>query len=246
MLQGKNAVITGARKGIGRASVEIFAKNGANIWACARKKDDTFEQDMKQIAEKYKVEVWPLYFDMANEAEIKEAVANIRKRKVSVDVLSNIAGTADESSSFAMTPMERMRFVFEVNFFGMTLLTQYVSRLMMRQKSGSIINVSSIAGIEGRPAQHEYAASKGAVIGGVRQLAWELGSYNIRVNAVAPGMVDTEMGAQIQEELREELLAGVIMKRMGKPEEIANVIAFLGSGLSAYMTGQIIRVDGGI
>ena len=246
MLQGKNAVITGARKGIGRASVEIFAKNGANIWACARKKDDTFEQDMKQIAEKYKVEVWPLYFDMANEAEIKEAVANIRKRKVSVDVLANIAGTADESSSFAMTPMERMRFVFEVNFFGMTLLTQYVSRLMMRQKSGSIINVSSIAGIEGRPAQYEYAASKGAVIGGVRQLAWELGSYNIRVNAVAPGMVDTEMGAQIQEELREELLAGVIMKRMGKPEEIANVIAFLGSGLSAYMTGQIIRVDGGI
>lgn len=246
MLQGKNAVVTGARKGIGRACVEVFAKNGANIWACARENSDIFEQDMKKIAEKYKVQIWPLYFDMTNEVEIKEAVGSIKKSKVSVDVLANIAGTADESSSFAMTPLERMRHVFEVNFFGMTLLTQYVSRLMVRQKSGSIINISSVAGIEGRPAQHEYAASKGAVIGGVRQLAWELGRYNIRVNAVAPGMVDTKMGAQIAEELREELLTGVILKRMGRPEEIANVIAFLASDLSTYMTGQIIRVDGGI
>lgn len=246
MLQGKNAVITGARRGIGKAAVEVFAKNGANIWACARKKDDIFEQDMRRLEDLYKVEIWPVYFDVTDADGIKAAVQNIRKKKISVDVLVNAAGIAEESASFGMTSMEKMHHTFEVNFFGMTLLTQYISRLMIRQKSGSIINISSVAGIDGRPAQYEYAASKSALIGSTRQLARELGNYNIRVNAVAPGIIDTEMGAQIEETLKKEILADVIMKRIGKPEEVANVIAFLGSSLSAYMTGQIIRVDGGM
>lgn len=246
ILKGKNAIITGARRGIGRATVETFASQGANVWACARKQDDAFEADMKSVAEKYGVEIWPVYFDVTNELEMKSAVQNIRKQKISIDALVNIAGIADDSTSFQMTSIEKMRHVLDVNFFAVTLLTQYISRLMARQNSGSIINIASIAGIDGAPAQYEYAASKAAIIGGTRNLARELASNNIRVNAVAPGMIATDMGAQIDDELKQSVLSKVIMNRLGKPEEIADVVAFLASDMSSYMTGQIIRVDGGM
>lgn len=246
ILKGKNAIITGARRGIGRATVEAFASQGANVWACARKQDDAFEADMRIVAEKHGIEIWPVYFDVTNELEMKSAVQSIRKQKNSIDALVNIAGIADDSTSFQMTSMEKMRHVLDVNFFAVTLLTQYISRLMARQNSGSIINIASIAGIDGAPAQYEYAASKAAIIGGTRNLARELASNNIRVNAVAPGMIATDMGAQIDEELKQSVLSKVIMNRLGKPEEIADVVAFLASDMSSYMTGQIIRVDGGM
>ena len=117
---------------------------------------------------------------------------------------------------------------------------------MARQNHGSIINIASIAGIDGTPAQYEYAASKAAIIGGTKNLARELAANNIRVNAVAPGMIDTDMGLQIDEELKQRILSKVIMNRLGKPKEIADVVAFLASDMSSYMTGQIIRVDGGM
>lgn len=246
ILKGKNAIITGARRGIGRATVETFASQGANVWACARKQDDAFEADMKSVAEKHGVEIWPVYFDVTNESEMKSAVQSIRKQKISIDALVNIAGIADDSTSFQMTSMEKMKHVLDVNFFAVTLLTQYISRLMARQNYGSIVNIASIAGIDGAPAQYEYAASKAAIIGGTRNLARELASNNIRVNAVAPGMIATDMGAQIDDELKQSVLSKVIMNRLGKPEEIADVVAFLASDMSSYMTGQIIRVDGGM
>lgn len=246
ILKGKNAIITGTRRGIGRATVEVFASQGANIWACARSHDNDFEMDMRTVAEKYKVEIWPIYFDVTNENEMKIAVQSIRKQRKSVDVLVNVAGIADDSTSFHMTSIEKMRHVMDVNFFAVTILTQYVSRLMVVQNFGSIINIASIAGFDGAPAQYEYAASKAAIIGGTRNLARELASNNIRVNAVAPGMVATDMGAQIDETLQHSILSKVIMNRLGRPEEIANVVAFLASDLSSYMTGQIIRVDGGM
>ena len=246
LLENKNVIITGARRGIGRTTVEVFASNGANIWACARKQDDLFEKDMAELAARYNVEIWPVYFDTTNEEQIKAAIMAVRKMKRPIDVLVNVAGLVEDSTSFTMTAMDKMKKVFEVNFFGLTLLTQYVSRLMIRQNSGSIINISSIAGIDGTPAQYEYASSKAAVIGGVRQLARELAQYNIRVNAVAPGIVDTEMGGHIKQELKDSVLASVMMGRVARPEEISNVCMFLASDLSSYMTGQIIRVDGGM
>ena len=245
-LSNKNAIITGSRRGIGRATVEAFAEQGANIWACARKYDADFEQDMRCTAEKYNVQIWPVYFDVTDEVQVKQAIQIIRKQKLSVDALINVAGIADDSTSFQMTQMDKMRHVFDVNFFAVTLLIQYVSRLMTRQNSGSIVNIASIAGLDGTPAQYEYAASKAAIIGGTKNLAREFAANNIRVNSVAPGMIETDMGAQIDEELKKDILSKVIMKRMGKPKEIANVAAFLASDLSSFMTGQVIRVDGGI
>ena len=227
MLKGKNAIITGARRGIGRATVETFASFGANVWACARKPDGSFEADMQQVAEKYNVSIWPVYFDVTDETQIKQAVQAIRKQKVSIDALVNMAGIVEDSTSFQMTSIDKMKHLFDTNFFAVTLLTQYISRLMARQNSGSIINIASI-------------------VGATKHLARELAADNIRVNAVAPGMIETEMGAKIEENLRDHMLNKVIMGRMGKPEEIANVVAFLASDYASYMTGQIIRVDGGM
>lgn len=246
MLKSRNAVITGARRGIGRAAVEVFAAHGANVWACARKQDEDFEAVLKELSEKYSVSIWPLYFDLTDESQMKQSVQLIRKQKIRIDILVNLAGIVEESTSFQMTAIDKMKHLFETNFFATTLLTQYISRLMVRQNGGSIVNVASIAGIDGEPAQYEYASSKAAIIGATRHLAHELAPYHIRVNAVAPGITETEMGAKIEEDLKERTLNRVIMKRMGKPKEIANVIAFLASDYASYMTGQVIRVDGGM
>lgn len=246
ILEGKNVIITGARRGIGRASVDVFALEGANIWACARKKDEEFEASMRDIAKNNKVSIWPVYFDATNETEIKKAVQSIKKQNLVVDVLVNNAGIVEASTSFAMTSMQKMRNVMEVNFFATSLITQYVSRLMIKQNSGSIINIASIAGIDGEPAQYEYVASKAAIIGATKKLARELSEYNIRVNAIAPGVVDTEMGRKLDEGLKQSIISKIIMKRFAEPKEIANVIAFLASDMSSYITAQVIRVDGGM
>lgn len=246
MLKGKNAIITGARRGIGRATVETFAKLGANVWACIRSYDENFESDMQQIACKYGVSIWPVYFDVTDEQQMKQAVQIIKSQKISIDVLVNMAGIVEDSTSFQMTSIDKMRHLFETNFFAVTLLTQYVSRLMVRQNGGCIVNISSIAGIDGEPAQYEYAASKAAIAGATKNLAREFANNNIRVNAVAPGMVETDMGNKIDDGLKQHILNKVIMKRMGTPNEIANVIAFIASDYASYITGQIIRVDGGM
>ena len=246
LLSGKNAIITGAAGGIGKATVEYFAANGANVWACELRSSEQFEKDMADISDKYGVWIETVYFDVSDEEQVKEAIKQIRSKKCSIDILANVAGIAAASTSFYMTDMAKMRKVFEINFFALTLLTQYVSRLMLRQNYGSIVNIASIAGIDGDPAQYEYAASKAAVIGGTKKLARELAPYNIRVNAIAPGMIQTDMGAKIENNLRDEILSKVMMKRMGKPEEIAHAIAFVASDMASYMTGQVIRVDGGM
>lgn len=246
MLSHKNAVITGARRGIGRATVEAFAKNGANIWACAREKNDDFEADMKAVAEKYDVEIWPVYFDVTDETQVKQAVQVIRRQKKDVDILASIAGVAGDKSSFPMSSMTDIRYVLETNYFAVTLLTQYIVRLMIRQNKGSIIYISSIAGLDGTPSQYAYASSKAALIGAMKNLSREVAVNHIRVNAVAPGMIETDMGNEIEESLKAEMLSKVTMKRMGKPEEVANAITFLASDMASYITGQVFRVDGGV
>lgn len=246
MLKGKNAIVTGARRGIGRATVEKFAQYGANVWACARKYDEAFEADMAALAEKYGVWIEPVYFDMADGEQIKAAFKQIQSKKTPIDILVNNAGAVAPSTSFVMTSIEKMKEIFNVNFFAQMQLTQYAARLMMRQKSGSIVNLASIAALDGEPAQLEYVGSKAAVVGAAKKLAIELGEYGIRVNAVAPGVIDTDMGNEMQPELMKRIIDSTVMKRCGNPEEIAEAIAFLASDKASFITGQILRVDGGL
>lgn len=246
ILEGKNTIITGSRRGIGRATVEVFAQNGANIWACARKSDERFEADMATLAEKCGVWIRPAYFDMIDDVEMKSAVRTIHNEKLPVDILVNNAGIVEQSSSFLMTPAKRIRRVMEINFTAQMIFTQYIARMMAKNERGCIVFLSSIAGLDGNPAQLEYVAAKAAIAGAVKKLAIELGESNIRVNAVAPGIIDTDMGNAIQADLMQSILNRSVMKRLGSSLEVANVIAFLSSEMSSYMTGQVIRVDGGM
>ena len=166
--------------------------------------------------------------------------------KEPVDVLVNNAGII-HTASFQMTPVDKMKEVFEINFFSQMVLTQYITRIMTRQKSGSIINISSSAAIEGNEGRTAYASSKAAMICSTKVMAIELGEYNIRVNAIAPGLTRTDMmRGSTPENVLEDTLKRTCMKRVGRPEEIANVVLFLSSDLSSYMTGQVLRVDGGM
>ncbi len=245
ILEGKNAIITGSRRGIGRATVEVFAQNGANIWACARKPDQFFEADIAALGEKYGVWIKPVYFDMANEAGVKEGIKGIIKEKLSVDVLVNNAGVR-YNALLQLTSIEKMREVFEVNFFSQVLIIQLVSRIMCRQKKGSIINVSSIAAVDGRATAGCYGASKAALSLVTRVAAQEMASSGIRVNGVAPSYVDTEMYRELDDDAKNAILSQSAMGRAANPEEIAKTIMFLASEDSSFISGQVIRVDGGM
>lgn len=245
ILQGKTAVVTGANRGIGRAVVERFANEGAKIWACARKSNSEFERDMSELAEKYNTEIIPLYFDIATETEIKEAVKQIYKTKENVDILVNVAGVVN-ATLFQMTPMHEIRAVFDANFFGPICLTQYIIKLMSRQKSGSVINVASISGIDVNPTNCTYGSSKAALIHFSKILASEVGQIGIRVNAVAPGPTETDMIKMVQDVVgNDHLLERCAMGRCAMPREVADTIVYLASDYSSFINGQVIRVDGG-
>jgi 3-oxoacyl-[acyl-carrier protein] reductase len=245
LLEGKNAVITGCLKGIGRSTLDIFAQNGANIWACCQYKDTEFEAHTQKLAADNNVWITPVYFDFLDQEQIKNAVHSIKESKQHIDVLVNIAGMTHDAL-FHMTTMEQMKKVFEVNFFSQMLLTQYITKSMLRQKSGSVINISSISAIDGNPGQLSYTASKAAIIGATKTLSAELAGSGIRVNALAPGVIKTDMTDRMPAEVMAKFMAESDLKRMGQPTEVAQVILFLASDLSSYITGQVIRVDGGI
>lgn len=245
ILEGKNAIITGSRRGIGRATVEVFAQNGANVWACARKPDQFFETDIAALAERYGVWIRPVYFDMASEADVKEGIKGIIKEKLPVDVLVNNAGVR-YNALLQMTSIEKMREVFEVNFFSQVLIIQLVSRIMCRQKKGSIINVSSISAVDGRATAGCYGASKAALSLVTRVAAQEMAQFGIRVNGVAPSYADTEMYRGLDDDAKNAILGQSAMGRAANPEEIAKTIMFLASEDSSFISGQVIRADGGM
>lgn len=245
LLNKKSAVITGTNRGIGRAITEAFAREGANIWAHTRKETPEFVQDMQNMEKKYNVKITPMYFDMTDSVAMKVAVKTIMASKTPIDILVNNAGIV-EYGAFQMFPMAKIRQVYEVNFFSVIEFTQLITRIMARQKKGSIINLGSVAGIDVSSGNTAYGTSKAAIIALTKTLSVELAPLNIRVNALAPGLVETNMLDTIEASTYEKMLTTTALNRLGQPEEIASAVVFFASELSSYITGQILRVDGGV
>lgn len=242
LLKEKVCFVTGAGKGIGNETARRFAEEGAIVYV-----NDFINGSLDKVSvewsEKYNTKVIPIYFDVTDEKAAKEAFMRIKKESGRLDVMVNNAGVMKDAL-IGMITKEMMDFVFSINVFAVMNMVQFASKLMTRQKSGSIINISSIVGVEGNPGQLVYSASKGAVAAMTKTAAKELAPLNVRVNAVAPGMINTDMFRSIGEEKMEERLDNVRMGRLGTPNDVANTIVYLASDLSTYVTGEIIGVDG--
>ena len=246
MLSGKNIVITGCLQGIGKATLKVFAENGANIFACAFKEDLEFEKYCVFLSKENNVEIYPIYFDMMDNNSIKEAAKVILKSKKEIHGLVNIAGI-NRDALFNMVTYQDMLDTFQVNFFSQIVFTQYIVKLMQRYKTGgSIVFTSSISALDGNLGQTAYAASKAALIGAMLTMALELGENDIRVNVVAPGVIKTSMTDALDSTIVENKVKMMDMPRLGEASEVANTFMYLVSDLSAHISGQVIRVDGGI
>jgi len=244
LLAGKNAIITGCNRGIGKAILETFAANGANVFACVRKKNAGFSKFIKLLSEKYSVSIIPVYFDASKMDEIISAVKQIAASKKSINILINNAGVG-YNALFQMSSQDMLKKVFDINFVAPFVFTQYLSKLMVKQRSGNIINITSIAGIEGIRGRSVYGSSKAALINMTKVVAVELGVFGIRANAIAPGLTDTDMIKCIPKEEILEIIKNVSIKRIGKPSEVADMAVFLASDMASFITGQVIRIDGG-
>lgn len=245
LLKDKWAVVTGASRGIGWAVTQAFAAEGASVFACARTQNEAFCEACAALAASRGVTVTPVFFDIANEDAVAAGVKEIAGVSKAIDILVNNAGAA-HGGLFQMTPLGELRGTFETNYFGTVGLSQRIARLMARRKSGSIVNVASAAGLDGRAGNIAYGASKSALILATRTMAQELAPAGIRVNAVAPGAIATDMLDAMDPKAREALLERSALGRPGTPEEVAGVILFLASDLAGYVTGQTLRVDGGM
>lgn len=242
LLDNKVCLITGTSRGIGAETARRFAEEGAIVYVNARKEGciDERSQEWERL---YNTSVIPVYFDITDEYAAKQAVIRIKKEQGKLDVLVNNAGVMRDAL-IGMVNKELMNEIFSVNVFAVMNMLQLANKLMSRQKFGSIINLSSIVGVEGNAGQLVYSASKGAVAALTKTAAKELAPNNVRVNAIAPGMIDTDMFRSIGEEKIDQHLAHIKMGRLGTPNDIANAIVFLASDLSTYITGQVLGVDG--
>lgn len=245
LLQGKTAVITGANRGIGRTILENFAANGCNTFACLRALSPEVVEDFEALQGRYGVTITPVQIDLAYEESVKSAARNIIGQAETIDIIVNNAGIAS-GGLFQMTSVAELRKVFEVNVFAQLLFTQSLARKMTRQKSGSIINIASTAALIADPGTLVYGSSKAALVRATESMATEFGAFNIRVNAIAPGVTRTDMFDQMAEAARDSLINRSALKRHAEPQDIANTALFLASDLSSFITGQTIRVDGGI
>ena len=244
LLEGKTAVITGAARGIGKALALKFASEGANIAFTDLVIDENGKQTEKEIAE-YGVKVKGYASNAANFEQTKEVVDEIMKDFGRIDILVNNAGITKDALMMRMTE-QQWDAVIAVNLKSAFNFIHAVLPVMMRQRGGSIINMASVVGVHGNAGQANYAASKAGLIALAKSIAQEVGSRGIRANAIAPGFIETAMTAALPDNVREEWVKKIPLRRGGLPEDIANVATFLASDLSSYVSGQVIQVDGGM
>ncbi len=244
LLEGKTAIITGGSRGIGKSIVEIFAKHGANVAFTYSSSVESAKAIAAEVS-KEGVKVKCYKSDASNFEEAQNLAADVHKEFGSIDILINNAGITKDNLLMRMSEEDFDR-VIEVNLKSVFKMTKAVQRVMLKQRKGSIINMSSVIGLKGNAGQSNYAASKAGVIGFTKSMAIELGSRNIRSNAIAPGFIVTEMTENLGEETIKKYYETIPLKRGGTPEEVANTCVFLASDMSAYITGQVFNVDGGM
>jgi 3-oxoacyl-[acyl-carrier protein] reductase len=244
-LKNKYAIITGCNKGIGRATLEDFANSGMNIFACNRHITTEFKKYIRNLEKKNKIKIYPIKLDLLNKKSILNCVNEISKISTSIDILVNNAGLLF-NSLFQMTSEKQIKNIFEINYFSQIYLTQMISRTMAKNKKGNIIFIGSTSGINGDFGRFAYSSTKASIINTVRTLSKELGIYNIRVNAISPGLTDTDlMKSNTKEDVIKKEVEKISLKRIANTKEISSVVLFLASDNSSYINGQNIIVDGG-
>lgn len=243
-LKGKNAIVTGGSRGIGRAIALALAKCGANVAVNYTSNQAAAEEVVKEI-EALGVGAMAIKADVSKGEEVENLVKEVLNQFGSIDILINNAGITRDNLIIRMTEKD-FEEVIDTNLKGAFNCTKWVSKVMIKQKSGKIINVSSVVGIIGNAGQSNYAAAKAGLIGFTKSMAKELSKRGITVNAVAPGYIETEMTASLPEKAKEEFINNIPLGRTGKPQDVANTILFLASEYSDYITGQVIHIDGGM
>ena len=244
LLQNKTVLITGASRGIGKGIATIFAEHGANVvfsYSSSVDAANALETELQALG----VQAKGYQSNAADFEQAQELVENVLADFNTIDALINNAGITKDNLLMRISE-EDFDKVIEVNLKSVFNLTKAVQRTMLKQRHGSIINMSSVVGVKGNAGQSNYAASKAGIIGFSKSIALELGSRNIRCNVIAPGFIETEMTAKLSEEVVAGWRAGIPLKRGGTPNDVANACVFLASDLSSYITGQVINVDGGM
>lgn len=234
-------MITGCNRGIGRAIMEAFLKEGAKVIACSRRVDDALLAEYNLLGG----EIIPIAMDLSDEDSIKNGMKEVQALKIPIDILVNNAGIA-KFRPFVMSKIDDFKEMMQVNVYAPALISQYVVKNMLKQKKGSIINFSSISGLDANAGNAAYGVSKAGIASLTRTMSRELAKANIRVNAIAPGFVETDMNKQIDEDYMNSMKQQISLGRIAYPEEVASLAVFLASDESSYMTGQVIRIDGGM
>ena len=245
LLVGKRALITGGAQGIGKEIAVAFAKEGAQVAIADYGDDAVAAETVKELQALGSYAAFALKGDVSDPEFAKTAAIHMKDIYGRCDVLVNNAGITDDGLLLRMSP-ESFERVLRINLTGAFLMTKEMSALMMKEKSGAIINMSSVAGVKGNAGQANYSSSKAGLIGLTLTTAKELGSRGIRANAIAPGFIDTAMTQKLSEKQREASIAAIPLGRAGTPEDIANLATFLASDMASYITGQVICVDGGM
>ncbi|MBX4261993.1 3-oxoacyl-[acyl-carrier-protein] reductase [Clostridium estertheticum] len=244
MLKGKTAVVTGASRGIGRAIALKLAKHGANVVVNYRNSVDAVQEVVKEI-EALGVKVLAIQADISSYTDVENMIKKSVEEFGSIDILVNNAGITKDGLLMRMKEAD-FDSVIDINLKGAFNCTRHVAAIMLKQRSGRIINISSVSGLTGNAGQVNYSAAKAGIIGMTKSVAREFGSRGVTCNAVAPGYIQTDMTEDLSAKVKDTIMGTIPLKRLGRPEDVANVVAFLATDEAAYITGQVINVDGGM